>query len=151
MCCPDSAADALAAKFKLDGAPGTVSSSRSWRLGRASAAGFGRDDVARAPSRAGRFAETGLRGVGAALRAGFFAARDTARRAEALELRRRGRAVFRAWALRAGFAAFRREAVLRAEALRVAFFGLLRPAFRLPAFAFRFAITGPFSSLTVYP
>jgi hypothetical protein len=90
--------------------------------------------------------------LGAALRAGFFAARDTARRAglsaaarraeaEAPLARRRGRAAFRAAALRAGFAALRREAVFRAEALRVVPFGLLRPAFRLAAFALRFAIT----------
>src|SRR5215213_2817845 len=42
--CPDSAADAFAAKFRLDGAPGSVASSRNCRRSRDSATGFGRED-----------------------------------------------------------------------------------------------------------
>src|SRR5688572_29465039 len=63
--CPDSAADAFAAKFRLDGAPGTVSSSRSWRRSRERATGLGRP-----PSRPWRFGATGPRGLAEAFRAG---------------------------------------------------------------------------------
>jgi hypothetical protein len=86
--------------------------------------------------------------LGAALRAAgaAFFARDAFLRAGAL---RAGFAALRAGfaALRVGFAALR----VGFAALRVIFFGALRPRFRLAAFAFRFAITGPFRSLTVYP
>jgi hypothetical protein len=94
------------------------------------------------------------------LRAGFaaffaetlgFAIRDAACRADLSAVARRAEAEAPEARRRAGFAALRRVRDVRADALRVVFFGALRPAFRLPAFAFRFAITGPFRSLTVYP
>jgi hypothetical protein len=155
----------LDVKFRLDGAPGTVSSSRSCRRSRVSAAGLGRDGEER-----GAFFAAGR---GEAVRAGVDAGRGEA------EVRRCAAGVavlvrdFEA-VLREGFVVLRAPRdVLRAprdagravcrravdfferwrafafcadrDARRVAVLLVLRPALRGPAFALRFAITNVLS------
>src|SRR5262245_12676842 len=116
-----------------------MSSSRSCRRSRDSAAGFGRTgvlDFGRA------FGAAGFATLAAFFAAGFAARRSAGRAA---------RAALRFVRLAAGF-----------DALRTAFLVGFRAAFRLAAAAFRFAITGILSapqrpalrseaSLTVYP
>jgi hypothetical protein len=119
---PDSAPEAFDAYPSCDGAPGTVSSSRRRRRSRFSAGGFGRAGVRETFLRAAAFFAAGRRLLAAAAARG----RDAA-----LADFRRGRAVARLVRERADFF-------------------VLRAAFRVRAFALRFAITDVLS-LTVYP
>jgi hypothetical protein len=142
----------LTAKFRVDGAPGTVSSSRSWRRSRESAIGFGRDADARdglfrplpaeAPRAAGEARRVEADGRAGAVRfvavARDFGAALRDRFAVVRAARAFGRAAFRAEALRAG-----------RDALRVALLVVLPAAFLLPAFALRFAITNVLSASRV--
>jgi hypothetical protein len=144
IACPDSALDAFGEYPSVDGAPGTVSSSRSCRRSRCSAAGFGR-------------AATILRdGFGAFVAA--FLAGTLLRRARGVDffvflpvVRRRADAEARradADARRAVFAFARlRGAAFRPDLGRFRSAALLvrRADFRVRALALRFAITGVLS------
>ena len=168
MACPDSAEDALGEYPSVDGAPATVSSSRSWRRSRSRAAGRGRlGDVAIAL----RFGAVFLTAVRVRTEARIFD--FAAVRAPRLAAVRRGAVFFfrdavffREDAARdvAVFAVRRPAGRVRdgREALRVADLLVFRPVVRVRAFTLRFAITDVLSasdrpirhreaSLTVYP